>query len=85
MHTVAVLEEALGLAQRMGYEVRTESLGGVGGGGCEIRGRKCLFLDLDLGPRDQLEQVLNTLCRERDAFLLPMPFPLRAALERKAA
>jgi hypothetical protein len=85
MHTVEILSEALRLAQRMGYRMREESLGGVGGGGCEIRGKKWIFLDLDLSPSEQLDQVLDTLRHERDTFLLPMPSALRAVLERKAA
>jgi hypothetical protein len=85
MHTVEILSEALRLAQRMGYRMREESLGGVGGGGCEVHGEKWIFLDLDLGPSEQLDQVLDTLRQERDTFLLPMPSALRAVLERKAA
>ena len=49
MHTVEALEQALDLAQRLGYEVRQEWLGGNGGGGCELNGQKVLFLDLALG------------------------------------
>ena len=58
MHTVELLAEALNLAGRLGYEVRQEWLGGNGGGTCELKGRKILFLDLALGPADQLEMVV---------------------------
>jgi len=34
-----------------------KSLAGNGGGGCELKGRKLFFLDLDVGPEHQLEQV----------------------------
>ena len=34
MHTVDLLEEALGLVERVGYRVRQEWLDGGGGGGC---------------------------------------------------
>jgi hypothetical protein len=61
MHTVQRLGEALQRAGRLGYEVRQEWLGGNGGGACELRGRKILFLDLALGPADQLDQVLGAL------------------------
>ena len=76
MHTVEVLEQALDLAERLGYRVRQEWLGGSGGGGCELGGRKVLFLDLALGPIDQLDQVLDTLRREPDVAGLPMPHQL---------
>jgi hypothetical protein len=64
MHTVDALQASLELAQRAGYEIRNEWLGGSGGGGCELNGRKLLFLDLALGPLEQLEIVLDTLRRD---------------------
>ena len=80
MHTVELLEHALDLADRLGYEVRQEWLGGLAGGGCELRGRKTLFLDLALGPEDQLDQVVDALRHEPDAAGLPMPHELRGLL-----
>ena len=64
MHTVEMLEQALDLAKRLGYTIRQEGLAGRGGGGCELKGRKLFFLDLDLGPAEQLEEALETLRRE---------------------
>jgi len=83
MHTVEILEEALNLATRLGYTVRQEWLAGSGGGGCELKGRKLFFLDLDLGPDGQLEQVLDTLRRESDAAKLAMPHELRELLKMR--
>ena len=80
MHTVELLEHALDLADRLGYKVRQEWLGGFAGGGCELRGQKILFLDLALGPEDQLDQVVETLRREPDVTGLPMPHKLRELL-----
>ena len=86
MHTVELLEEAIALAERLGYKVRHESLGGQGGGGCEVMGRKWFFLDLALGPMDQLEQVLETLRREPGVGPLPMSHQIRDLLQmRKTA
>ena len=86
MHTVEMLEQSLDLATRLGYTIRQEWLAGGGGGGCEVKGRKLFFLDLDLGPGEQLEQVLDTLHREPDAVTLPMPHELRELLRvRKIA
>jgi hypothetical protein len=67
MHTVELLEQALALVAQLGYRIRQESLAGSGGGGCELRGRKLFFLDLDLGPAEQLDQALETLHREPHA------------------
>jgi len=61
MHTVEMLEAALALARQLGYRVREEWLEGHGGGGCEIHGRKWIFLDLALSADEQLDQVLDTL------------------------
>ncbi len=80
MHTVELLGEAIALAERLGYRIRQEWLGGNSGGGCELKGRKWLFLDLALGPTDQLDQVLDTLRREPDISTLPMPPKLRELL-----
>lgn len=86
MHTVEILEKALDVATRLGYTVRQEWLAGGGGGGCELNGRKLFFFDLDLGPAEQLEEVLETLRREPEAVKLPMPQELRELLRvRKIA
>ena len=81
MHTVELLGQAIDLAQRVGYEIRQEWLDGNGGGGCELRGQKILFLDLALGPADQLDQVVDTLRREPEVVNLLMPHQLRKLLE----
>jgi len=86
MHTVELLNEAIALAERVGYRVRQEWLGGKGGGGCELKGRKLLFLDLALPPEDQLGQVVDALRREPNVIALPMHHKLRDLLKlRKSA
>lgn len=61
MHTVDLLEQAVALAKALGYRVREEWLGGAGGGGCEIRGQKWIFVDLALTPVEQFTQLLDVL------------------------
>ena len=86
MHTVELLEEAVAVAEQAGYEVREEWLGGAGGGRCEIRGRKCLFLDLAVGPLDQLEVVRDALRREPNVVPLAMSSHRRSLVgARKSA
>ena len=86
MHTVKLIEEAVSLATRTGYRVRTEWLDGIGGGGCELNGRKVIFIDLALGPVDQLAQLVETLRGDPAIGSLPMPHQLRELLEvRKSA
>ena len=86
MHTVELLDQALDLAGRLDYSVRQEWLNGNSGGGCVLQGRKLLFVDLALGPADQLEQVVDALRHDPDAVALPMPAELRELLVvRKSA
>ena len=61
MHTVELLEEALSIAEFLGYEIRHEWLGGSGGGACEFGGKKWIFVDLALNAIEQLEQVSAAL------------------------
>jgi len=72
MHTVELLERAVSLAQQLGYTVRQEWLGGSGGGACELKGRKYLFLDVAACPADQLELILDALRREPISPGLPI-------------
>ena len=86
MHTVEIAEQALDLAARLGYTIRQEWLAGSGGGGCELKGQKLFFLDLDLSPDEQLDLVLDTLRREPETAKYPMPHELRELLKlRKIA
>ncbi|MDZ7615915.1 MAG: hypothetical protein U1E05_02860 [Patescibacteria group bacterium] len=80
MHTAEALEHALDAAARLGYEVRHDWLGGSGGGGCVLKGRKLLLVDLALGTVEQLDQVLDALRHDAEAPKLPMPQALRDLL-----
>ncbi len=86
MHTVDILGQCVDLARRLGYEIRQEWLDGNGGGGCVLRGRKILFLDLALGPTEQLDQVLDALRHDSEALRPPLPQEIRNLLAvRKSA
>lgn len=80
MHTVELLEEALKAAEQLGYQVRQEWLGGAGGGGCEVKGRRHLFVDLALSVPDQLQIVLDVLERECAAERMKLGDTLRGVL-----
>jgi hypothetical protein len=67
MHTVAMLNEALDTARRLGYEVRQDWLGGDGGGHCLVRGRKWLLLDVAQSADEQLDVVAEALRGEQGA------------------
>lgn len=80
MSTVEILEKAVDLAVRLGYTVRQDCFAGSGGGGCELKGQKYLFLDLDLGPEERLEQVADVLRLDPAVSKLSMPPELRKLL-----
>jgi hypothetical protein len=81
MHTVELLEQALGLARHLGYVIRQEWLGGMGGGGCELKGRKVFFFDLSLDAQEQLDLVVETLRHEPGLAKLDLSPELQALLE----
>ena len=86
MHTVDLLEHAAQVAKQLGYRLREEWLGGSGGGPCEIKGQKWLFVDLALSPAEQLAQVAAAIRNEPSAAQLDLPYELRRALQlRKIA
>ena len=81
MHTVGLVKEALAVAKCMGYCIRQEYLGGTMGGRCEFGGQKWIFLDISLGPVDQLDQLLEVLRQEPGVAGYPMSGVLRARLD----
>jgi hypothetical protein len=85
MHTVEMLELAQAKAERLGYQVRHEWLGGVGGGACEVAGKKVIFVDLGMGPAEQLGLLMRALSRDAAAHTEPWPNELRRLLDFPAA
>jgi hypothetical protein len=86
MHTVEMLERLKELAERAGYTVRHEWLGGAGGGACQFAGRKWIFIDLSLSVVEQLDQVAAALQDDPAIGPLPTVFspPRSSVLERAA-
>jgi hypothetical protein len=85
MHTVELLEEALNVARRMGFEVRQDWLGGNGGGHCLVRGRKWLLLDVAQSAGEQLDVVADALRGESGAADLVSSRELAERLQFRAA
>ena len=80
MHTVDLREQALDLAQRLGYRIREEWLGGSGGGPCEFAGCRWIFVDLALNAAEQLEQVAEALRSDPAIHSMSLSPPLRRLL-----
>jgi hypothetical protein len=72
MRTLELLEHALVTAERMGYRVRHEWLGGTGGGLCRYAGRRWIFVDLALNVDEQLGQVVEALKCDPGIHLQPV-------------
>lgn len=86
MHTVELLEQALGAVKRLGYRVRVEHLDGGQGGLCEFGGKRWLFLDIAHAPLEQLHQVLELLRADSRTPRLPLaPELMRLMQVRRAA
>lgn len=73
MYTVELYVTAKQLAESMGYQVREENLGGIGGGVCEVAGRKCVFVDIAMNSVEQFEQLIVAL--RQDPMIHTMPLP----------
>lgn len=80
MHTIDLLEEALQIAAKSGFEIRREWLSGATGGACRIGSQRVLFIDLSLTAAEQLEQVIDPLRTSAVKIDEPMSSPLRRLL-----
>jgi hypothetical protein len=85
MHTVELLEQAIALADQCGWTVRQDWFGGSAAGGCEVKGRRWIFIDLALSPREQLDQVLDALRSLPNLDQTTVPSPLQAPLGLRKA
>ncbi|MCA9103512.1 MAG: hypothetical protein R3C10_24215 [Pirellulales bacterium] len=85
MQTVERLDQLVRLARRLGYTVRQEWLGGNGGGVCELRGKKHLFLDLANSASEQLDTVVEVLAADERLATLTLSDDLRGLFERPKA
>ena len=85
MHTVELLSECLTVAQRLGYKVRQEWLGGIGGGACDFGGHRWIFVDLGLNANEQLEQAASALREDPELNRVELSPPLSRILELRRA
>lgn len=81
MHTIELVELAIGLLRQCGYRIRQESLGDTPSGACELRGQKWMFLDPTLSSLEQLQVLIDALEREPAPGRLAVPAPLEALLQ----
>ena len=72
MHTVELLAQVLAVAERLGFGIRHEWLGGQGCNACEFGGRKWLFVDLAVSAAEQLDQIAEALRNEPSIHLIEL-------------
>lgn len=77
MNTVELYELAKQLAESLGYQVREENLGGVGGGACIVAGRKCLFVDIEMSSVEQLDQLASAIGADPAIHTVELPTELQ--------
>jgi len=84
MHCVELLAEAIALANRLGYHVRQEWVGS-GGGVCEVRGERWLFIDLSQSVWEQLDTVRAVLDKEPELHKFTVSPQMRQLFEMRRA
>lgn len=75
-------EELFDLCRRLDIEVRSEHLGGTGGGLCTLKGRRVLFVDLDADQATQFHRSAQSLGGLPELDNLYLSPALREALGR---
>jgi len=63
METEAVLEELLALLEHNGVSIRTEPMGGRGGGLCKIKDKQVFFVDAE-APKADMAAICAGAVRE---------------------
>ncbi len=84
MNSLTLLEESFRIARRLGYLIRQEWIGS-GGGLCQWRGRRWIFVDLSQTVPEQLALVTEILSRDSRLQEVAMSQALRAYLNSRRA
>ena len=82
MDTESQLAALLELAEELGIEVRQAALGGQGGGLCEVRGRRILFVDVLADWQDRLGRTAGALAELAELEQRYVAPQLRELLDR---
>lgn len=80
MHTIDLAEQAIYWAEKLGYKIRYEWLGGSQGGLCEFAGKKFIFVDISLSQIEQFEQLREALMQIPEAKVSNLSPSLRKFL-----
>ena len=78
------LDTLLNLARELGIEIRSESLGGEGGGMCILRGRRVLFVDTSADVETRYEKTVGSMATLKELDGRYVPPEVRDDLDRLA-
>lgn len=76
------LGQLLEAAEQIGIDVRTAPMGGEGGGLCELRGRKVLFVDITADVATRYDRTVEALASLPELEQLYLPPEVRQDLDR---
>ena len=82
MDVTAQLDTVLQLFEQLGIEVRSERLGGSGGGLCNIRGKRVVFVDVDADAATRLDRCVEALASIPEAASLYITPEMRERIDR---
>jgi len=78
------LDTLLNLARELGIDIRSESLGGEGGGMCVLRGRRVLFVDTSADLETRYEKTVGAMSTLPELDGRYVPPEVREDLDRLA-
>ena len=76
------LEALLTLAEQMGVDVRAEPMGGEGGGLCQLRGKRVLFVDTSADLATRYDRTLAAMAGFTELSDCYLPPEVREDLDR---
>ena len=82
MGSASLLDELLVLLENWGVEVRSERLGGSGGGLCAVRHRRVFFLDIDADEATREARAIAALAELPEAEQTYLPPAVRERVEK---
>ncbi len=81
MESEAVLAELLALLEHSGVSIRTEPMGGAGGGLCKMKDKQVFFVDAEATTAEMVAICSEAVCEMVDLEKIYIKPQIRAILE----
>jgi len=85
MDPFAQIDLIVELLTQLGVEIRREKMGGDGGGFCQMRGRRVMFIDEDADVATRVERCIAGLAMLPETESMFLPPDLRERVEQARA